>query len=95
MEAKWSWFNCRQLGHWAEADDSHLPLRLPEAVQYLYFLHISDLNSIPGGTVKAYMMFDIAVNDDDKCMWASKVWQGIFEDNFPITYLNLHSSINK
>lgn len=38
-------------GHWAEADDSHLFLSLPEAVQYLYFLNSSGLKSTPCGPV--------------------------------------------
>lgn len=49
MEGKWSSYDCGQLGHWAEADDSHLFLSLPEAAQYLHFLHISRLNSTSCG----------------------------------------------
>lgn len=51
MEGKWSRSDCGQLGHWAEADDLHLFLSLPEAVQYLYFLNISGLKSTPRGPV--------------------------------------------
>lgn len=80
MEGKWSRSDCGQLGHWAEADDSHLFLSLPEAVQYVYFLNISGLKSAACGPVgsveeRVYMMFDMAVNADDKLMWCSKVWQ--------------------
>lgn len=74
MEGKWSQYDCGQLGHWAEADDSHLFLSPPRsgsipALPQHFRAELSPFVALVGSVEeKAYMIFDVAVSGDDK-LW--------------------------